>query len=993
VTDRARIPFALIGVLLLVSSGTVAVSEQEPLAGEPAVDEAMDGLAAETQTAIRSAVRAAARAAAREPVLVRGNSTVGSQLATDRPFVDALRLRIYLRTQDYLARLDDRRRGLDVSASLPPIDGEGDVPRAIDRVTLSRAGPAGSRLRVDLEGLRLRARSDGRRVGRAIRSPSLVVRTPVLAVHDRVQRFESRLNADLTRPGLSRRLSAGLYPVAWARGYAQFAGQPIENVVANRHVAIVANGAVLALQRRTFGSADARGRRVYRRTVRDAAVNALVGASNSSALRSLKHLRGAVDRDSADEPVDRLAPPADVIGPGTPMTVGIDRAADLAYRQSIAALNDTLDRTYSPEIRVRADVTRIDRRASGGHRPASARSRVDSFTVTRTNVENRSGTPPAPAPGWHRLLGDSRTVTVTERTVTTWALPGNASTTTSETERRTYAVDLLVAGNHDVGPAPAGRIERVHEPGGPFDGPNLVDVEALAREHVRSRGGIDALSSRAARGALDTGAHRVQATRPDGLARWARPAVTRLHRRVRNLSVSIDRGRVATFQANVPALLADRLRDRREALLDAPDPYGSVAVRARAGVRADYLDRVLDRLDAAAAQHRRGRGNLSAVLPGTTAAPAELLANGWPAGGPSDRAGAPPVRLSVDGAPSYLTLEPVDREAVSVLPRNRTEHPLVARNLNAVSVPTDGAVEALFGLLDGPEKTSLRSAARVLAVAGEAGVATRSGPGNGLHRDVTSGAWWLEQSVKRVLARHGLGPGTARNRTVERALDRWETPAARAAALANGSAAAAVHAEAIDRWPDALESQLDRELLAIDLESAALRARSVDAFQPREAVVQRAATSIRRALGTAGREGSDRLQSLAADRAAEIAARLPGGVPVLPAPGFWYAMVNAWHVQVRGSYVRFVVSVPRGAPDRLPADLRYVRENRRVRLDVDGDGTGELLGRNRRITFGAETVVGVAVPPKPRGVGDVGERDERSPGWPTPGPVDRGNAK
>lgn len=302
------------------------------------------------------------------------------------------------------------------------------------------------------------------------------------------------------------------------------------------------------------------------------------------------------------------------------------------------------------------------------------------------------------------------------------------------------------------------------------------------------------------------------------------------------------------------------------------------------------------------------------------------------------------------------------------------------------------AVEALFGLFDGPEKTTVRSAAQVLAVAGDAGFEEANiRAGDGLHRDVTNAAWWLEQSMKQVLARHGLGPEAVRNRTVESALDRWETPAARAAALANGSAGAAVYAEAIDRWPDALDSTRERELLAIDLESAAHRARSVDAYQPRESVVREAATSIRGMLGSAGRASSDGLQSLSAERIAEMAARLPGGVPVLPAPGFWYAMVNAWHVQVRGSYVRFVVSVPRGAPDRLPADLQYVRENRRVRLDADGDGTAELLGRNRRITFAAETVVGVAVPPKPRGVGDVGERDEQSPGWPTPGPVDRGN--
>jgi hypothetical protein len=104
-------------------------------------------------------------------------------------------------------------------------------------------------------------------------------------------------------------------------------------------------------------------------------------------------------------------------------------------------------------------------------------------------------------------------------------------------------------------------------------------------------------------------------------------------------------------------------------------------------------------------------------------------------------------------------------------------------------------------------------------------------------------------------------------------------------------------------------------------------------------------------------------------------------------------MVNAWHVQVRGSYARFVVRVPRGPPDRLPADLRYVRENATVAVDVDGDNSPERLGRNRRLAFEVETVVAVAVPPRPQGVGDVGERDERSAGWPEPGPTGDASGK
>jgi hypothetical protein len=149
---------------------------------------------------------------------------------------------------------------------------------------------------------------------------------------------------------------------------------------------------------------------------------------------------------------------------------------------------------------------------------------------------------------------------------------------------------------------------------------------------------------------------------------------------------------------------------------------------------------------------------------------------------------------------------------------------------------------------------------------------------------------------------------------------------------------------------------------------------------------------VRAGLGYAEGVARQQAQAFASRQAARLAARLPKGVPMLPAPAMYYATVNAWRVQVRGSYARFVVRVRRGAPDRAPPDLSYVRENRTVRLDVDDDGHRERLGANRRIDFQAETVIGVAVPPSGPGVGDVGTRDERSPGWPTPGPVSAGNS-
>lgn len=71
----------------------------------------------------------------------------------------------------------------------------------------------------------------------------------------------------------------------------------------------------------------------------------------------------------------------------------------------------------------------------------------------------------------------------------------------------------------------------------------------------------------------------------------------------------------------------------------------------------------------------------------------------------------------------------------------------------------------------------------------------------------------------------------------------------------------------------------------------------------------------------------------------------------------------------------------------MPPELTYVRASAPARLDVNRDGRSERLGENRRIGFATETMVAVAVPPKPQGVGDVTERDEQSAGWPDPGPT------
>ena len=114
-------------------------------------------------------------------------------------------------------------------------------------------------------------------------------------------------------------------------------------------------------------------------------------------------------------------------------------------------------------------------------------------------------------------------------------------------------------------------------------------------------------------------------------------------------------------------------------------------------------------------------------------------------------------------------------------------------------------------------------------------------------------------------------------------------------------------------------------------------------------------------------------------------ASLPAGLPVAPIPGSWYLTVNVWVVDVRGAYHRVAVNSVAASPSFGPDALSYVREAGPVSVDVDGDGSREGLGRVEPVAFSVRTVIVVAVPAGPRGVGDTGgDADERSPGWPGP---------
>jgi len=263
VNDRGRVPFALIGVLLVLTSTTLAVSTVTgPTEGSPAIDDAMAGATATTVSELREATDSAATDAAIDPVTAPADTTAGRALNDSQPFVDALRLRIYLRAVERVGGIEATRGPVTVTASLPPVEPTTEGYRtAIERVKVDRSAQDDTALGVKIDGLTLSASRDGRTVSTVERSPRFVVSNPALLLHDRTERFEARANAPVTQGGLGQRLTARLYVIAWIRGYAQYGGIPISTVLGTRHIEVSTNDALLAEQRTAFGDIDPDGHR------------------------------------------------------------------------------------------------------------------------------------------------------------------------------------------------------------------------------------------------------------------------------------------------------------------------------------------------------------------------------------------------------------------------------------------------------------------------------------------------------------------------------------------------------------------------------------------------------------------------------------------------------------------------------------------------------------------------------------------------------------
>jgi hypothetical protein len=983
-----RVPFALVGVLLLVGSATFAGSLQVPAATQPAVDDALDETAAETQSALRSAVTDAAQAAARNPVVTPADTRFGRVLNDSNTFRESLRVRVYLTVRDRLRRLTDTTDGVRVSVRLPATSTPGALRTAKRRVSVARA-PEDAGVRATVENVTLVAERNGREVGRRTISPTVTVPVPTLFVHDRVTGFEQRLNAGPAASGLGGKLTARLYALAWTRGYAQWGGAPIGNVVANRHLAVLTNGAIREMQREHFGHSDPRTESMLGVALAHTGFTDIVGGTDNPVTAALADGMTNANFDQAPTMALEEAQSRQTGATAAETTtIGVNRTADVVFLQLLPELDRLARQTYTADVERRTTVSREWVRVLNGSRPPRLNwSLAATNRTTETTVERRDP-PEATADGrWHPLAAHSQFVEATTTVVRTWNTP-NGTATTTERRRTRYAVDITLAGRHDNGTAPVRPFATVHEPGGPLGGPNLADVRSRAVEHLLADpGGVDEVAQTAATDGGGTLSTTVVGDRPQELSDWLYADLASLRQRVRNVSVSVTKGELATMQANPARRLAARLDDRRTDLLDAPDTYDGVADRARIAVRRAYLDAVGRALEARASNTaERQSAFQEAVRESDDISLADLQTEYRHREPDAFESAVGAVQMRVQTSPSYLTRGALSGDDIAGIPEGTTEHPLAVRNFNAITVPYGDVADAVASALFGPDRVRLRTAAQTLRI-------DRTRLGNGVDTTaLRSNVWesmvFLFERVDETLAQRGYGTAVSRSRVLNAGMSRWDSLPAEAIALTNGSAARAISHAAARRWN---LSARQRDRLGLELQVIIDESLTLEEARPPQPAVSDVSETVRgmaRTMTTRLVENATSeiaLRGLNA-RTGRSLSRLPAGLPITPLPGAWFATANYWEVQVRGEYARFAVSVPRGSPVTPGGHFRYVRDGQPVEFDVDSDGAPERLGRGTRVSFRTHSSVAVAVPSGVRGVGDVdGQMDERSPGWPDPG--------
>lgn len=632
--ERARVPFALIGVLLLVGSLAVATVQFDDERVDTDVRIAGDRAEATAESALREAVDDAGASAAATPVVEPADTDYGTLLDEDRPFRSYLELLVALRIRERVADLEQRVDRTTAHVELPPIENRSTARAALNRTNVTAAGTG--LVEVTVKDATIVVERDGEPVAERTEALSVTVATSVLTLHDRVTAFEERLDGGIATEGsVTRALTGGLYGLAWSRGWGQYLGLPIDDPIANRHVELLTNLALVDAQRATLGGAD----EAAERGLADAAVD--VASQEAAGFAEGGFADAGLPGPTTD---GKVPPPSDgSAGPRSRSTTGprsgssTDSVSSSRPESTVVGVNQTADRAL-------ADVLRSEPQGASDD-DLAARSlddlvrdalTVEAKLVTRQETQSRTlhdRTGPENASAWDREPGEPTLSVerVEEASGSAPAVPAGWSS--ARTERRRVLLEEvvpLVYTHRETGAVERGRaayrrtvdvgIAVAHRPK-PIDGvperplqsadsgtsgaegdASGTDrhheelVERAAADLLGEGADVDRLAGRAATDDLERDRVTVSPddVRPERDAAYDDLAA--LREKLRSIQTRADRTFVVTDE-DPAGELRSRVRSERDDYVDAQRRYADLEQRAAVAARAAYVERVLDRLD------------------------------------------------------------------------------------------------------------------------------------------------------------------------------------------------------------------------------------------------------------------------------------------------------------------------------------------------------------------------------------------------------------
>lgn len=290
IAERGHVPFAVIAVLLLVSSvATIAILEQR---SEPRVDRDAEILMDRTETAaqaeLRSAVLEATHRAGAAPINATTDSDVSAiASAADQPeaFRRYVKLLVYL---EAVERLPAANQSVGPNAhsgvSLDPVtndpDGDGISPtRAIGQVELDVGyydddDVEDGTVNATIHGVEFDGHVDGDEIPPETGPIGVSVGTPVFELNEKMTEYEEQLDKGffeddgLPNPadpdGFGQQLAVRLYPNTYAKAsWNRFGNRTkrpedhdFEETVGTGHTEVLANHAIYSVQEETFGTRD-----------------------------------------------------------------------------------------------------------------------------------------------------------------------------------------------------------------------------------------------------------------------------------------------------------------------------------------------------------------------------------------------------------------------------------------------------------------------------------------------------------------------------------------------------------------------------------------------------------------------------------------------------------------------------------------------------------------------------------------------------------------